>query len=1278
MPRNVNPKNIKLGSGQTVPDRGAEVGLDAGAATGGGGGGDASLVLAALKAHIIDPKDAHNSSAISIEPFSPFVGDDIESLSQEIGGGMPYEPPKFGQYSRYVDFHCIPDWGSLKLNDTPIFLRDGDFDDLVNLNSSRDTFPYFLAIPSPTIDFTLLNYNVGLTESQDYSPGFTPSNPWVTPEFDGQVQNSKYDIALYGTMFPEGADVFADRLFNYPTVLGADNPFSGYESGGSGRCYSGGFTRTDGEVQKTFRIMENGLTGAEPWPMLATISGCVYPADRGVLALLHFPHLSAPTSTDPWSDQMKSDFLSQDLLDRCIAALLLGQGVLGDACIGDGSVGASGTCDGECGGIFGPGVDDEAEYDPFAFPGRASGQYNLKELHSGISLVTPAQLPEPWNHLTGQTLGAKREDYVATGNYYPAAGQVRLGSDADTNGGVILQWGVPVLGGTDEAYDGVITGFSDYPAIGELGNSAIHDSNFFKYRLPTLDDYSDVSGIKYTPQSPLSPLGGEGARYFYATGAVIPDNTPYDYGTTTTSNFDTAGNYPPFQQDCITWQVARYRHTFALNGTESVSSPLGSYAMMHFKSERDFEAFVEEGVVPEEYYGIHFLTDHSNVVNDYLTETTDPVYTGVVPGFGWGSRFFNGIKNEVFVGGAIDSHEVNRAGDIVTNEFTWSATGIAGSPGYTMISGIGYFTPIQTVLGATCFWVDSVDVEVDNAWVNGYRTDSATATGTPPVDPPALENSPDPGSMNFKPFTSSVAAVPLPVSYPGDFYRHDYQVEFPFTYLGSNGGGVFSLTNGPATVDALVISNSDPIALIGDDNPSFSVNAKPWFYIRRPLTHGVDWENVIQPAWTEATGHGFDLLDAGGDTILFHSTGFYCDDIADETTGHGEYGNFVSTNITTTFTIDHYPAFDSLMTAEKDVEERFLDEIYRHQADVDLSSITAPYKPIFLALRGPGMGTWNSGLVPVPVQAGKYSVAADFPAPWDTLGLVLGSQVVEAINNLSWTQLEKNQDTLKDSELDNELQVCGLPPRNPPVLDWAEVPYPSAGLLRYPAIDYTALPIRPDNTDVTAVTLLDYSGSYGAYDKNYVRFFDAAFSRWSSSSSTPPVDAAGQPFVTFRIDGITLEDLTYVTPGPGTITSGGFPAIAFQVKVPGLTTWMDAGRPDGSGPSKQDLDFDGAGCQVIGQHTFDSIDSETGMVYCQIMVNVGPFANLGTGISSGVAYEVPVGVKVTMAEMVAEQYDLTANFDGSKVGAGVAASEVRGITGIKIVHPTEVETAPTS
>ena len=93
MPRNVNPKNIKLGSGQTVPDRGAEVGLDAGAATGGGGGGDASLVLAALKAHIIDPKDAHNSSAISIEPFSPFVGDDIESLSQEIGGGMPYEPP---------------------------------------------------------------------------------------------------------------------------------------------------------------------------------------------------------------------------------------------------------------------------------------------------------------------------------------------------------------------------------------------------------------------------------------------------------------------------------------------------------------------------------------------------------------------------------------------------------------------------------------------------------------------------------------------------------------------------------------------------------------------------------------------------------------------------------------------------------------------------------------------------------------------------------------------------------------------------------------------------------------------------------------------------------------------------------------------------------------------------------------------------------------------------------------------------------------------------------
>jgi hypothetical protein len=117
---------------------------------------------------------------------------------------------------------------------------------------------------------------------------------------------------------------------------------------------------------------------------------------------------------------------------------------------------------------------------------------------------------------------------------------------------------------------------------------------------------------------------------------------------------------------------------------------------------------------------------------------------------------------------------------------------------------------------------------------------------------------------------------------------------------------------------------------------------------------------------------------------------------------------------------------------------------------------------------------------------------------------------------------------------------------------------------------------------------------------------------------------------------------------------------------------MDAGRYDGSGPSKQDPVQDGAGCQVAGIYTFDGIDETTGMVYCQVRINAGSAINLAKGISSGLLwlnkYEVPVGVKVLMERMEEDEYDLKGS------GEGTAAKDVRGITGIKILHPTQIET----
>ena len=1271
MPRNVNPKNIKLGPGQTVPDRGAEVGLDAGAVTGGGGGGgDASLVLAALKAHIWDPKDAHDSSAIAVNPIPPLVSDDVESVLGDIVGGMPYEPPMLGKSTRYVDFHSVPDWGSIKLNDTPIFLRDSDFDGLVNTNDFGDVFPYYHRPPFLNIDTSLMNYNAALDSNQQYSPGFVPLNPDITPDFDGQVQNKKYDLRDYRTQFPNGGDVFADRVFNFPDVLGVDNTWT-MKSGGTGRCYAGGFTRTDDKVQKTLRIMANEAA-TDPWPMLVTVSGSIYPADRGVIALLHFPHLDAPTSTEPWSDERRDAFLAQDVTDRCVAALLLGQGVLGDACIESSfpsaSIGAPypSACDGGPGGIFGVGVDSGGGYDPFAYPGRAGGQYNLAELHTGTSVISGVgNLPDPWDNLTGQGAGAgsKRAHYQVSGDdYYPAAGQVRLGSDPDA--GTVLPWGIPILGGTVEAYmdAAALSNYTDYPNIPYIGLSAIHDTNFFKYRLPVLDDYSNTSGLKHTPQSSTTPTIGESYRYFEAPNTSSPLEDPYAWGATTTT-FEVAGNYPPFQQDCTTWQVARYRHTFAMEG----SIKLGSYAMFHFKSERDFEALMVDGTMPTNLYGIHFLTDQSNVVNENLTITDDPEYNGPIPGFGYESTFYNGLRDEVFICGDIDNHVVER-GDIISNFFTWDVPLLAADPGIMWVSGVAYYTPKKFLLGGDSFKLTRCAAGANFAWANGYRTDDIPGDGSSGVTPPAMENSPNPAFMNLKCFGNDVDSD-LPSSYPGAWYRQNqHTVEFPFDALGFNGSGDFSWDNGPANSDPLFINIADDIILSGDeDEPSFSSNAQPWFYIRRPLTHGGGWEDVIQPAWDLTNGHGFALEDT--ETVLLHTTSVWVDGV-DGSGFDGSYGNFVKASPIPSAYLSHYSAFDNLVTAEKDVSERFLDEIYRYrnQYDNPAHSINSE---VLNALIGPGMGTWHGGSVPIPTQAGVYHTSIEFPALWQTYGVIDSFTTVVWMNNMSWTQLKRHEQDLFDNvglNTPDELQVVGLPPRNPKLLDWATVPFPSAGLLRYPVENYTATSYRPDTSDNASAVLRNYSTGYGTDLKSYVRVFDTSFSRSSSVGSTPPWDAAGQPFVTLRVDGLKLEDLQFTVPGLGTLSETGYPKISVQVKAPGLTTWMDAGRPDGSGPSKQDSTVDGAGCQIIGTQTFDGIDSETGMVYCQIRVNVGPFVNLSTGFDG----EVPVMVRIQMNPMNAGEYDLRGG------GPGTAASDVRGITGIKIVHPTEVETAPTT
>jgi hypothetical protein len=302
----------------------------------------------------------------------------------------------------------------------------------------------------------------------------------------------------------------------------------------------------------------------------------------------------------------------------------------------------------------------------------------------------------------------------------------------------------------------------------------------------------------------------------------------------------------------------------------------------------------------------------------------------------------------------------------------------------------------------------------------------------------------------------------------------------------------------------------------------------------------------------------------------------------------------------------------------------------------------------------------NGAPVIVPLVAGGAE------PPWDTS---------------SWLRQNLYRNTLEDTNpQDIELQVMGLPDRNPPISEGDRAPFPSRGLLGYPQKDYTS--VRPSSgAGEIATAQRDYSSATGI--RSFVRTFDVGFKR-----DTIPVGAEGQPFFHMRIDGLNLQDFAYSAPGPGGLA--GPSGVSIQVKVPGVTAWMDLGRRDGAGPSKQDIALDGAGCQIVGAETFDSVDPQTGSVYCQVKVNVGPSINLflasavshrftnSSGVESLFPLDyVPVLVKVEM-DVSGAAYNLEEEYTGTPGGfapgikPGLPWSDVRGIVGISIVHPDDV------
>lgn len=1187
MPRKVDPGTIKVGPGKTVPGEsdlflGGAGMAGAGPNIGDGGGtapapGEGSSD--ALKAHVNSGK-AHPASAIFTEEGPKTLSSgNVEGQLDELAGALPPEPPKLGYVHSHLDFTGIPDWGNMKLADMPLHELVSS---IASPNDAANIFPYYYTTPTPTQD-----------------SGF-PSR---------------------------GHDPESDYAFN----TGASPILFGGASAGA-------YTRpptgpSPAPVVRTTCIMRRA-----GGPNTMVVSGSVYPADRGVLALLHWP---------PGGDI--AAFKAQPLIStggvqgRVVCAALLGQGILGDSpCDG-------GKCDGGLGGIFDPGTGAQGEYDPFSFPGQASGQYSLGEIGAGLDMGYGEPLRAPWDDADGDGFAGWKRYENST---IPGPGQVRLGTDPDAGEGT-LAYGIPILGGDDRCYSDVPGGSPPGPTLGDTYISPT-GMPYFRYRLPYLKDYSKGTGLKWTPGgSPGSETTAKEKYRFYTPPPVFVAPEFIELSQ--------AGNYSDFPGDEYTWQVARFRIAFDLqfHGAPEDYEEHGTYFFMHFKREKDFESFVRDGVMPDdptdgyETFSARptFLPDPSiestgNRVNEETSFTVESP-AGPAPEFGYKALPYHIMRVNVFEepgGFQIGS------GNVLVKQGVFTATN-------TMpVSGVPYYTTKNQTTGASEASLSDLDLTVGDFWGSSYRTDprplvDPTGTPAPPHHnvtgiAPALLAAQNPVFLGLAPFayedpslgSYSVTEGPAGSSYTGPaltaspYWSRRHRIEIPFTHC--RGTSAYTDADGPLWADQLIIDGSglaspqDTVFLNGDvEDPAFSSDARVRAYLRMPMGNTYQSpDDGIQPA-NAGTGEGPGaVLALSPDKILYHSTSF------DPVNLHGEFGNFLTG-------VAPSPAYAPLATAEKDVHERFLDEVYRYQ--YTFLGIDAVYGPGSVqALSGPGLGYWVPSPIETPVRIGTQA-----------------GMTVWQVRSFSQNENFNNVPLFSSRPY---LQVAGLPDRNPKLRYGQTVPFPSAGLCMYPHKDYSTGydPVGPD-----------YSALSGL--RTYIRCFDAGFGG--------VVDAVGQHTFTIRIDGIQLQDFQYRAPGPGSIADK--EGIAILVKVPGLTTWMDLGRPDGSGRSKQDATADGAGCKVLGPETFDGVDEQTRHVYAQVKVNVGPFASLflNTGVDN-VDLVVPVLVKVMMDHQPAgipkaANFNLEQGYDPNTrtflgaTGAETSPEDVRGIIGIRLVQP---------
>lgn len=981
--------------------------------------------------HINSVYGAHPATAITVaDAFDRYMDGHVEGVLGSLAALVPPAPPSLGSETPSwltSAFTGVPDWGILKLDDRSFNVRNS------------------------------LTWTVNPSEVYPYYWSLDPSSDFTTPY----------------------ADPATDPVFNI-----GDGTYTG---GGTGKTH-GGF----------FVIDPSGTPYANPsWRLMsyvagtryAVVSGTVFPADRGVLALLRWP-------TNTFS-AIGAAGSTSDILSRCVAAIKLGKG------FGDGT-----SCDGEAGGMF----VETTSGSPFGYPGRASGQYDLDEIHTGVARVLGTSAP------TANT----------------SAGKVRLLTDPIAFATAV--GGIPILGA------GVAGG-------GTAGN-------FFAYRMPYLKDYS---GMRYVPDA-------EKPRYLTKVAPAL------DVGT----NFVDAGGYSDFEDDFWMNQIARFRHRFQVaTGVSTDTRFGGSYALVHFKTEAAFEAYVRDGVNPsaDDLWSVGLQDWDAPSSVDNLTDSNSDIVDNYHVFRGEVVEDVDGANNPV----------LDPASDYaITKSGVWSAANAT-----TTISGVVHFVPRDGSLASAAPNTYALTVSPQfifaSLWDYSYYTRFASGA---PTDPERFyAHTPYPVVISM----SSYSGLTVPVV-PSTLLAARQRVEVSLNAL-DPGSWPDAFTPLPGTDAELT---STVLSLPGDkDLVSFTRDAVLRLIARRPLTHEFGFQT-------------YDLPFSGGDLILYHSARRTSDDSP-------TYGNFVTGGGVP------YTIVSTLFSASKDVSESFHDESYRYNSNWwDATSTPIADAPNLL---GPGLPAALAPLdLPVrpssAISAGIYQDASWLIQGFHLLDLSSGAEVTE-------------------------LQVSGLPRRNPPINDGSYAPFPPSGMCLYPQLDYTT-GYRPDNA-TDGVTQFDYSASSG--DRAYVRAFDVAFSRGT------PRSVVGTTTVKLRINGLELSDIAYSGGSPGGV------GVAILVKVPGLTTWMDAGRPDGAGPSKQDLAADGAGCQIVGTDTFDAVDSTYKYTYCQVSLYVGPVAAFFAN-SDG---EVPLLVKVVIKDNATGK---GLDFDQ---GETLTTADCRGLIGIELV-----------